>query len=122
MKRIKRLIITLVLILFGYTLGTSNLSGFAQALLQQLTEPELQLSELYNRVSPSVVSLNVAIRSGRDFATISGGSGFVIDQAGHIVTNYHVIEDAQSDGRIEVNFIDGTIVEAEIIGVDPTQI
>ncbi|MCU0496822.1 MAG: trypsin-like peptidase domain-containing protein [Anaerolineae bacterium] len=119
MKRIKRLMVMLLLVSFGYVLGTSQLSGFAQALLAQLTQSELQLADLYNRVSPSVVSINIAIRSGRDFVEVSGGSGFVIDSNGHIVTNYHVVEGADRDTRIEVNFIDGTIIEAEIVGVDP---
>ncbi|MDX1520431.1 MAG: trypsin-like peptidase domain-containing protein [Anaerolineae bacterium] len=45
-----------------------------------------------------------------------GGSGFVWDTDGHIVTNYHVIADAS---QIEVIFADDTIVEAEVIGSDP---
>jgi len=43
------------------------------------------------------------------------GSGFVYDKKGHIVTNYHVIEGAES---IEVTFLDGNITSAEIIGLD----
>ena len=45
------------------------------------------------------------------------GSGFVIDQQGHILTNYHVIE---SSGKIEVTLSDGRRVEGRVIGVDPT--
>ena len=44
------------------------------------------------------------------------GSGFVWDDEGHIVTNYHVVKDAD---RIEVTFADGTNVEAELVGADP---
>jgi len=44
------------------------------------------------------------------------GSGFVIDTEGYIVTNNHVVDGAT---RIEVNFLDGTIVEGEIVGLDP---
>lgn len=43
------------------------------------------------------------------------GSGFVIDKKGHIVSNYHVIEGAET---IEVTFMDGTITKASIIGTD----
>jgi S1-C subfamily serine protease len=43
------------------------------------------------------------------------GSGFVYDHEGHIVTNYHVIEDAEN---IEVTFLDGNITSAEIVGLD----
>lgn len=44
------------------------------------------------------------------------GSGFVIDPQGIIVTNNHVIAEADD---IEVNFADGTQLEAEVIGADP---
>jgi len=44
------------------------------------------------------------------------GSGFVWDEQGHIVTNNHVIKDAE---KIEVTFHDGTVAEAELVGADP---
>ncbi|MEM8752618.1 MAG: DegQ family serine endoprotease, partial [Pseudomonadota bacterium] len=44
------------------------------------------------------------------------GSGFVIDPQGLIVTNNHVIENAD---EIVVNFIDGTSLPAELVGTDP---
>ncbi|SCB57413.1 serine protease Do [Rhizobium aethiopicum] len=43
------------------------------------------------------------------------GSGFVIDPAGYIVTNNHVIEGADD---IEVNFADGSKLKAKLIGTD----
>jgi len=43
------------------------------------------------------------------------GSGFVYDNKGHIITNYHVIQGGES---IEVTFLDGNITSAEIIGLD----
>jgi serine protease Do len=46
----------------------------------------------------------------------SMGSGFVIDPAGTIVTNNHVIEGAET---IEARFHDGTVLTAELVGVDP---
>lgn len=45
------------------------------------------------------------------------GSGFVIDKAGHIVTNFHVIEGAE---EIRVSFSNRDRVEATIVGVDPS--
>lgn len=66
--------------------------------------------DLYERVSPSVVHIAVTTR------TSSGtGSGFVLDMEGHIVTNNHVIENAQ---RILVRFADGSETEATIVGAD----
>ncbi|MDX1521274.1 MAG: trypsin-like peptidase domain-containing protein, partial [Anaerolineae bacterium] len=51
-----------------------------------------------------------------EFYNQGQGSGFVWDEAGHIVTNYHVVENAS---RVEVIFANDTIVEAEVLGVDP---
>jgi S1-C subfamily serine protease len=78
---------------------------------QDLTAAEEQLLvSLYERVSPSVV--NIAVYSARGSG---GGSGFIIDSDGHIVTNNHVIEDAQ---MILVRFSDETVFEAELVGAD----
>jgi S1-C subfamily serine protease len=45
------------------------------------------------------------------------GSGFVIDKAGHIVTNYHVVQGAKT---VRVSFSDNESVPAKIVGVDPS--
>ena len=68
-------------------------------------------ADIYRDVSPSVVSIEVEI--GR-FET-SGGTGFVIDQDGHIVTNGHVVEDAR---ELTVKFHDGHESSARLIGMD----
>lgn len=87
--------------------------------LAQDQEDERAISDiraaLYEQLAPSIVSISVAATTvaGLD---VSGGSGFVIDEAGHIVTNYHVVEGAD---EIIVNFFDGTITRAEIVGLDP---
>jgi S1-C subfamily serine protease len=80
---------------------------------------------LYARVSPSVVNINVigAEVPGfpespfpEEFFQQGLGSGFVIDTDGHIVTNNHVVEGAR---RIQVRFSDDTEAEAEVVGTDP---
>jgi S1-C subfamily serine protease len=45
------------------------------------------------------------------------GSGFVVDKAGHIVTNYHVIAGAKS---VEVSFSNSDNMKAKIVGSDPS--
>ena len=45
------------------------------------------------------------------------GSGFVVDKAGHIVTNQHVVDNASS---VEVTFTDGTKASAKVVGADPS--
>lgn len=80
------------------------------------------LTEIYEKVSPSVVAISVVARRpdsgtfGQGGEVIGSGSGFVIDQEGYIVTNNHVVDGAT---RVEVNFRDGTLVRARIIGLDP---
>jgi 2-alkenal reductase len=54
-------------------------------------------------------------RSG-DLVDIASGSGFVIDAEGHIVTNNHVVEDADD---VRVTFSDGAVMHAEVVGKDP---
>lgn len=44
------------------------------------------------------------------------GSGFVYDKEGHIITNNHVVENAD---RLVVTFADGTEADAEVVGTDP---
>jgi len=82
-----------------------------------LTETERVFSEIYNRVAPAVVSITTATQVSDDnFSNTSTGSGFVIDTQGHIVTNFHVVDDAE---RIEIRMFDGTITRAEVVGLDP---
>ena len=52
----------------------------------------------------------------QEFKQRSLGSGFIIDQDGYIVTNNHVIEDAD---EIQVRLYDGEEFEAEVVGRDP---
>ena len=70
--------------------------------------------EVYTRDGRGVVSVDVAATSD---AGPAGGSGFVVDEAGHIVTNQHVVEGAE---EISVSFADGVRREAEIVGQDPS--
>jgi 2-alkenal reductase len=68
------------------------------------------LVELYDRVSPGVVSIQVYSEMGSGL-----GSGFAIDKEGHIVTNYHVV---QLSDEVEVHFSTGLKVYGQVIGKD----
>src|ERR671910_1307809 len=70
--------------------------------------------EVYTRDGRGVVSVDVAATSD---AGLAGGSGFVVDEAGHIVTNQHVVEGAE---EISVSFANGVRREAEVVGQDPS--
>lgn len=79
-------------------------------------------ANVYEQVSPSVVSISVSARRpntgffNQDETVIGGGTGFVLDRDGHILTNNHVVDGAT---EIEVSFVDGTLASAQIIGLDP---
>ncbi len=88
----------------------------------------LSVNEIYRRASPGVVQITstTAPRTTVDpffgFQTEQPaqqalGSGFVIDKAGHIVTNYHVVEGAQ---QIEVSFSNQDTYKATLVGTDPS--
>jgi S1-C subfamily serine protease len=82
----------------------------------------LDVAALYERVSAGVVF--VQANSGRGDLPFPGGgqaasgSGFVIDDEGHIITNDHVVEGA-SEYRVRFGE-DGDPVEAELLGTDPS--
>jgi len=77
---------------------------------------ETRINEIYDRVSPSVVSIQAATSGGG--ASGATGSGFVIGADGTIVTNDHVVEGA---GQVQVRFDDSSQgVDAEVVGTDPS--
>ena len=78
----------------------------------------MSINEIYERAAPGVVQIN----SQTGVSSVSGdgqalGSGFVVDKAGHIVTNFHVVQGAD---KIRVGFSNRDTVEARLIGSDPS--
>jgi S1-C subfamily serine protease len=77
-------------------------------------------AEIYRQTGASVVnitSLAVVRTAGGVAEQPRGtGSGFVIDDQGHIVTNNHVVEDAS---QLTVTFQDKTTLPARLVGRDP---
>ena len=84
---------------------------------------------VYTDVVPSIVQIRTSRKidsqldvpfmleaDPEDLFQRSGGSGFVWDESGHIVTNHHVVADAD---RVIVMFSDGSEDEAQILGSDP---
>ncbi|MEW2624803.1 trypsin-like peptidase domain-containing protein [Streptomyces sp. NPDC048106] len=65
------------------------------------------------RALPSVVTLHVS-GSGEE----ATGTGFVLDDRGHILTNNHVVAPAAAGGRISATFSDGDSVKATVVGRD----
>ncbi len=80
-----------------------------------------QVIAVYETVGPAVV--NIISRSYvmdmfmRAVPQEGSGSGFVYDDQGHIVTNFHVIENAE---QLLVTLASGQVYEADLTGSDPT--
>src|SRR5437868_8723438 len=90
----------------------------------------LTINQIYRRSAPGVVQITATsvqkVQSDPFFGNPFGqqtqtsealGSGFVIDKAGHIVTNYHVVQGAS---KVEVSFSNNENVKAHVVGVDPS--
>jgi putative serine protease PepD len=76
--------------------------------------------DVYENVNPAVVNVTSIVITSRSPSVLPDrgvGSGFIIDQQGHILTNNHVVEDAD---RIEVTLHDGTKVRGKLVGRDPS--
>ena len=82
--------------------------------------PTTDMITAVRRVTPAVVAIN-GIRVKKDDAghqqeELSSGSGFIVDQAGYIVTNHHVIVGARN---VTISLSDGRTFTAERIVSDP---
>ena len=88
-----------------------------QIVFDKSVSPVVPISK---KVSPSIVAISLKTRTrdffGRIYEGQGTGSGIIIDNQGHIVTNNHVVEGAQ-DMIVILN--DGTELEANLVGRDP---
>ena len=83
-------------------------------------QTEMSDAEVYAANVNSVVSINVTGTSGTNWfgqpvQTASAGSGFILTSDGYIVTNYHVVGDAQT---IQVTLYSGDTYDAQYVGGD----
>lgn len=78
---------------------------------EQKEEGELSLQEIYARNIPSVVSITASTGD-----TTSTGTGVILSSKGYLVTNDHVISDAQS---LKVTLTDERELSASLVGTDP---
>ncbi len=91
-----------------------------------LTDEEKRTIDLFHSVSPSVVYIT-SIAQVRDFFTLDvfklprgTGSGFIWDDQGHVVTNFHVVMEGLREGdTIEVTLADQTTSTATFVGAAP---
>jgi S1-C subfamily serine protease len=133
MKNLVERILSLLLVLAGAVLGSTscvqgnptppaNLKARQSAPAPDLTPDERATIEVFQSASPAVVFITTATLR-RDFWSMNlfevpqgSGSGFVWDRQGNIVTNFHVIAEANS---ISVVTGEGKEYRASIVGSDP---
>ncbi|MBR2886520.1 MAG: trypsin-like peptidase domain-containing protein, partial [Clostridia bacterium] len=101
----------------------NNVSQFSEDSFYSLsaensTKEVLSVEEIAKRTGPSIVGIACTSVVQSYFGaqeSQSGGSGIVIDNSGHIVTNYHVIEGSK---KIKVKLTSGNEYDASVIGGD----
>lgn len=99
----------------GAALGPTP-TAVPDELIAQVDSEEQIFINIYQRVSPAVVNIDISQQSGTSLSDLGSGSGFVIDSDGHIVTNQHVVSEAD---QIRVTFANGAIRPAKLVGTDP---
>src|SRR5258706_4065493 len=145
LNRLSGAILLTVVLCTGILLGSVFSVRPIQVQGQDVPDEEtVILQRLYQQVNPSVVNIRVTVPAGAAAAgllpvdpfavpgtpdaapgaptppapgglTIAGGSGFVYDNDGHIVTNAHGVQDAS---KIQVTLSDNTTLLANVLGID----
>jgi S1-C subfamily serine protease len=103
----------------GYSSGGQEGRTTTEVVVQTATTDGFDAAEVYREAAPGVVTIRSIFGGGG-----GEGSGFVLDEAGRIVTNAHVVTDGEGADREEaeavfVEFPDRNVLAAEIVGFDP---
>ena len=108
---------------FFFDRGVASLEPRLVAARGELADVEKSTIDLFKTSSPSVVHITT-LRQARDFRTRSildvpagTGSGFIWDDAGHIVTNFHVVQEASG---ADVTLYNHETYHADLIGTAPS--
>ncbi len=108
--RSKKIISIITILIIGFW-GTSVFS---------ITEDEKNNIAVYEKVADGVVNItSIAVQMDfffNIFPSQGSGSGSIIDLKGHILTNHHVVANAQ---KLEVTLADGSKWPAKLVGSDP---
>lgn len=100
-------------------------AAYTEAPPAGITDPSVATDEqnnieVYKAIASGVVNISTTVRSRDMFGMVQegegSGSGSVIDEQGHILTNYHVIEGAQ---KLTVSFGGDKTYTATVVGGDP---
>jgi len=123
------LLITMIGGVFGsvitYSLIKSNNSSNTKQIVSSIpqsftasTSDAMSAADAFNKVAPAVVIVSTKSTANNGFTTgeVEGmGSGFIINEEGYILTNYHVISGAK---EITVTLSDNTEVSATVVNYD----
>ena len=94
-------------------------AAFSSALLAQ-SDIKSQIEFAKSKVYPALVNISVVSKSyegGRTVRRPSAGSGTVVSPAGHVITNYHVVENAE---RVTCTLPTGEAIPAKVVSEDPS--
>lgn len=104
---------------WGLLVILAVLASFVSGAGAYTAEEETNI-RIYNDYSPSVVNIvSTTVSFDLLFNPVpsqGAGSGVVVDDEGHIVTNFHVVDGARS---LDVTLFDGSRYRAEVVGLDP---
>ncbi len=115
----KKLMVLSIFLALSFILLQHSPSYFAYA--QGLEDANLSLNTIFNNVENSVVQITTTVppvnilNPSQEENRTALGSGFVFDGKGHIVTNNHVVANAEV---VDVTFIDGSRYSANVTGRD----
>lgn len=119
--RNKILAVLAVILIAGaaYTMGGGVTFGPQSASAAPVLYSEDAVTAIYNTVSPAVVEIQTTQQGtgfyGRSFQQ-GEGSGFLVDNQGHILTNNHVVSGATT---VQVVLDGGKTIDAKVVGTDP---
>lgn len=80
---------------------------------------EVAMVDAVKKVMPAVVSIEIVSKVAGDKEDVTGGTGFVVDKSGLILTNAHVVARLAASSDYLVTFGDGTSYQAVLVGRDP---
>ena len=120
-KRILLLILFLVFIAFisydAFMSYTQFVSAQISTFENSTAQDPLSLPDLFEKVEKSVVQVTEVDNSNELGSRL--GSGFVYDNNGHVITNYHVVvPGSNNNDELQVSFLDGTVYSADLVGFD----
>lgn len=120
-ERAKGIMAFFALFLIGFAIYSvvNAASAPSKPIVQEETGVTGNVTDVAAQVSPAVVGITNLQRNGRIYDghnSESTGSGVILDREGNIVTNNHVVRDAD---QLIVTLVDGEEREAKVVGTDP---